>query len=107
MIEDGNYPSLKAIYLEEIEQRRPQRDARTELCFQDAIAAGKRYGVDVHTLTNSNQLLHEISFPEAPDKSALETGPDWRQRPDTWVFNPYVGRRCLQGVRSVAAVRAV
>ena len=97
MIEDGNYPCLKAIYLEEIEHRRPQRDARTELCFQGAIAAEKRYGVDVHTLTNRNQLLHEISFPEAPDKYALETGPDWRKRPDTWVLDPYVGRRVPPG----------
>lgn len=97
IIEDGNYPGLKAIYLEEIEHRRSQRDARTELCFQDAIAAGKRHGVDVHTLTNRNELLHEISFPEAPDNYALETGPDWRKRPDTWVFNPYVGRRVPPG----------
>ena len=98
MLEDGFYKNLKAIYLEEIEHNKPieervsvgnrwmnlpiPREPRAEPCFQDAVAAGKKYGVDVHTLTNRSQLLHDISFPEAPDKYALETGPDYGKRPN-------------------------
>ena len=112
-VEQNGYTWLKAIYLEEIEHRAPKveyiytgghtirvpvsREPRTELCFQDAIAAGKKHGVDVHTLTNRSQILHEMSFPEAPDKYALETGPNWGKRSADWVFNPYVGRRVPPG----------
>ena len=115
MLEDGAYPNLKAIYLEEIEHNKPleerikilnrwmylpiPREPRTELCFQDAVAAGKKRGVDVHTLTNRSQLMHDISFPEAPDKYALETGPDFGKGDKNWVFNPYIGRRVRQGCK--------
>ena len=67
-VEQNGYTCLKAIYLEEIEHRAPileyiytgghtirvpvSREPRTEFCFQDAIAAGKKNSVDVHTLTN-------------------------------------------------------
>jgi hypothetical protein len=94
---DKHYPNLKAVYLEEIEQREPDREPRTKLCFQDAIAAGKEGAVDVHTLTNRGKMLHEISFPEAPDKYSLESGPHWGTRPVDWVFNPYIGRRVPKG----------
>ena len=108
MMEGGQYQNLRAIYLEDIEHNMPvengdrsavptPRQPRTKLSFRDALAAGKKYGVDVHTLTNRSHLLHEISFPEAPDKYALETGPDWGKRPEDWVFNPYIGRRVPRG----------
>ena len=99
MIEDGHYENLKAIFLEEIEHRNPQREPRTALCFQDAITAGRERGVDIYTLTNRDHLAHKINFPEAPDKYDLETGPYWGKRTEDSIFNPYIGRRVPQSCR--------
>jgi hypothetical protein len=100
---DKYYRDLKAVYLEEVESRKPRRwsranlEPRTKLDFQEGIAIGMKEGVDVHTLTNRREMLHEMSFPEAPDMYSLESGPHWGTRQGDWVFNPYIGRRVPKG----------
>lgn len=108
MIESDRYENLKAIFLEEIERPKyhtyhtatitgDQESARDkEVFFRKAVEVGLKHGVDVHTITNRNEYIHKIDFPEAPDRADLVSGP-WGPRPADWVFNPYSGRREAPG----------
>lgn len=96
LIESEEHKNLKAIFLEEVERVRfgtvgaePRTDA---VWFRKAIEVGRQHGVDVHTLTNRNEVMHRIDFPEAPDRYDLVTGP-WGKRPEDWVFSGYSGMR--------------
>ncbi|KAF2128877.1 hypothetical protein P153DRAFT_431730 [Dothidotthia symphoricarpi CBS 119687] len=99
LIECGRYPNLKAIFLEEIEHNADQGPRTKTVYFRRAIEVGKDHGVDVHTLTNRNEMRHKTRFPEAPaDKYSLISGPHKGVRPDVdWRFDPYIGRRVPLG----------
>lgn len=99
------YGNLKAIYLEDIERqyrasRLQTREPFTEkIFFQKLIEVGKQAGVDIHTLTNRAPPIHQHTFPSAPDKYDLQTGPCWERRHEIkdWVFDVYKGRRVPPG----------
>ena len=101
---DGFY-NLKSVHLEEIErQYRPsgsadRRPNTHKLHFQKLIEVGKQAGVDIHTLTNRAPPKHPHSFPTAPDKYDLVSGPWWGRRDEIedWVFDVYKGRRVPPG----------
>ena len=100
-----HYPNLKAVYLEDIEsvQAFPYRDQKPprtkEMRFRRLIEVGKIAGVDVHTLTNRMPAAYLHSFPKAPDKYDLRSGPWWERRDEVedWVFDAYKGRRVPPG----------
>lgn len=92
MIQSGRYTNLKAIFLEPME-RATRHLGKGDLCFQDAIAAGKEAGVDIYTLSNQGGMQHPIEFAEAPDEHDLHSGIYAGVRPGYWVFDPYLGRR--------------
>lgn len=94
-----------AMYLEDVEKHSAnlsgikspsQPMEKDKIWFRRAIETARKRGVDLHTLTNRNKPIHQIEFPEAPDKYDLKTGP-WGERPEDWVFNVYTGRREPQG----------
>lgn len=103
--DDECFYNLKAVYLEEIErQYRASRQAddrpsMNKVHFQKLIEVGKQFGVDIHTLTNRTPPKHAHSFPTAPDKYDLVSGPWWGRREETkdWVFDVYKGRRVPPG----------
>ncbi|KAJ4361060.1 uncharacterized protein N0V89_001629 [Didymosphaeria variabile] len=96
IIQDGRYKNLKAIFLQDVERAR--EGPRTEgLWFQDAIAAGRAAGVDVHTLTNRGPMRHKLDFVEAPDEYDLRSGIHSGVRSGDWVFDAYAGRRVPLG----------
>jgi hypothetical protein len=93
------------MYLEDVEKHSAnlsgikspsQPMEKDKIWFRRAIETARKRGVDLHTLTNRNKPIHQIEFPEAPDKYDLKTGP-WGERPEDWVFNVYTGRREPQG----------
>ncbi|KAF7551436.1 hypothetical protein G7Z17_g5022 [Cylindrodendrum hubeiense] len=91
LIESGDHPNLKAVYLDEVEASTDEPRA-DRICFQKAIAAGVRAGVDVHTHTNRNQMTHAVEFPQAPDPLDIASGPISGRRPTSWRFNVHSGR---------------
>jgi hypothetical protein len=103
--DDECFYDLKAVYLEEIERQyhasRPADDGpnTNKLHFQKLIEVGKQFGVDIHTLTNRTPPKHAHSFPIAPDKYDLVSGPWWGRRDEIkdWVFDVYKGRRVPAG----------
>ncbi|KAJ4400682.1 hypothetical protein N0V91_008520 [Didymella pomorum] len=90
----GRYAKLKAIFLEATEDS-SDRDCRTieNSWFQEAVKAGRRFGVDVYTLSNREGMRHSLDFTEAPDEYDLKSGLHAGTRPNDWVFDPYLGHR--------------
>lgn len=78
------YPNLKAIYIGSVDELpHPERRKRPrKRWFSRAIAAGRKYGVDVHTRTTRGPIFHEINFPKPPLISS---------QPSTLVFDEYTG----------------
>ena len=64
--------------------------------FTEAVKVGRKFGVDVHTITNRAEKKYSMEWREAPDKYDLKSGP-WGERPRDWVFSPYRGRRGSPG----------
>ncbi|KAH6642612.1 hypothetical protein C7974DRAFT_105267 [Boeremia exigua] len=99
------YGNLKAVYLEDIERqyrnsRHQNGGAYTEkVYFQKLVEVGREAGIDIHTLTNRVPAMHEHSFPTAPDKWDLQSGPWWERRGEMkdWVFDVYKGMRIPPG----------
>lgn len=94
----GRFPHLKAIYLRSLDQfnydhssrRKRDRETRTERWFSNAIAAGRKYGIDVHTRTTRGRSFHQIDFPKPPMFASLE---DTNSSPDhPRVFDVYTGK---------------
>ncbi|KAF2025589.1 hypothetical protein EK21DRAFT_76061 [Setomelanomma holmii] len=99
MIQGGQYKNLKSIFLEATE-RATGGEKKEKLWYQDATAAGKTAGVDIHTLTNREVMQHSIEFVEASDEYDLKSGIHSGIRPSDWVFDPYLGRRIPPGSRN-------
>ena len=99
------YGDLKAVYLEDIESQYKDSRHRSsgpytdKVHFQKLIEVGREAGIDIHTLTNRAPAKHTHSFPTAPDKYDLRSGPWWRRRDEIkdWVFDVYQGRRVPPG----------
>jgi hypothetical protein len=100
---------VRAVYLENVERSsgpittfsigrgaEPSPWEKEKIWFRRAMQVARKRGVDVHTLSSRSKPLHQIEFPEAPDKYDLKTGP-WGERPADWVFNVYTGRREPKG----------
>ena len=83
------YEKLGTIYVGTIETATERQ--RQSLCFQKSIAAGRRVGVHVQTLTNRNDGNHWRNLPVAPDKFDLQTG-SFGKRPCTWKISPKTGK---------------
>jgi len=90
------YTDLKAIFLEDVE-RAALLSRSGDPPFQKAVRLGKKFGVDVHTLTNRTKFQHEHHFPRAPDQYDLVTGSFGGKRPDNWVFDVYQGKTVPPG----------
>lgn len=69
---ERSFPNLKAVYLGALEETTNMRRAlsRCKPRFAKAIAAGRKFGVDVHTRTTRGQPFHQIEFPKPPITSA-------------------------------------
>ncbi|KAJ4990601.1 hypothetical protein SVAN01_03832 [Stagonosporopsis vannaccii] len=99
------YCHLKAVYLEDIERQYRYSNIRQEgpfsekVYFQKLVEVGRQAGVEIHTLTSRAPRIHEHTFPTAPDKYDLQTGPWWEHRSkiEDWVFDVYKGRRVPPG----------
>jgi hypothetical protein len=111
--DDDCFYDLKAVYLEEIERQyhasqSVHRVSNThKVHFQKLIEVGNEAGVDIHTLTNRAPPKHAHSFPTAPDKYDLVSGPWWERRDETkdWVFDVYKGRRVPPGCGKCGACK--
>lgn len=99
MIEGGQYPHLKAIYLQATE-RVAEGAGQAGMMYQEVFAAGVVAGVDVYASSDPGTMRHLIDFTEAPDESDLKSGFRSGVRPADWVFDPYVGRRIRPGSTS-------
>ncbi|KAJ4219049.1 hypothetical protein NW759_008203 [Fusarium solani] len=84
VIKAGTYKNLKVIYLDDIE--RQTETQRPRVCFQKSIAAGRKMGVHVYTLTNREDGGYWREFPAAADRFDLKTGP-FGERPASWRIN--------------------
>lgn len=90
MIQSDKFPNLKTIYLGAVERARIRV---TKIPFQNAIKVGQKFGVDVHTYTNSKTPKHVANFPWAPDECDLVTGPSKGRITEGTGFNVYEGSR--------------
>ena len=81
----GSFPSLKAIYLDSLDDKHNINEARRERWFSKAIAAGRRFGVDVHTRTARGQPFHHVDFPMPPTMTTTKFAEDV-------VFDIYTGK---------------
>lgn len=79
-----SFPNLKAIYLSDLEGKAfaPKRRKRR---FSKAIAAGRKFGVDVHTRTTRGQPFNQVEFPKPPAMTTTEFAEDV-------VFDIYTGK---------------
>jgi hypothetical protein len=82
---EGCYPNLKAIYVDSLEDTRNISQARHRRWFSKAIAAGRKFGVDVHTGTTRGQSFHQVDFPKRPMMASTKIEEDF-------VFDIYTGR---------------
>lgn len=64
----SHFANLKAVYLGALDETADTRRAlsRPKPRFAKAIAAGRKFGVDVHTRTTRGQPFHHIEFPKPP-----------------------------------------
>lgn len=64
----SNFANLKAVYLGALDETANMERAlsRHKPRFAKAIAAGRKFGVDVHTRTTRGQPFHQIEFPKPP-----------------------------------------
>ena len=81
----GRFPNLKAIYLDSLDDTSAIIDPRHRRWFSKAIAAGRKFGVDVHTGTTRGQSFHQIEFPKRPTMASTEIE-------EGFVFDVYTGR---------------
>jgi hypothetical protein len=65
------YPNLKAIYLGSLDETN-ETNGRRKRRFSKAIAAGRKFGVDVHTRTTRGRPFHQIDFPKPPTWASLK-----------------------------------
>ena len=86
----GSLPNpIKAVYLESMDDTdRPP--ARRKRWFSKAIAAGRKYGVDVHTRTTRGRPFHQIEFPKPPLMDADRSARSSADSP--LVFNVHTGK---------------
>lgn len=66
---EGRFPNLKAIYLDDLDNLYYNIDhPRSKRWFRKAIAAGRKFGVDVHTRTTRSRPFHRVDshFPKPP-----------------------------------------
>lgn len=79
-----SFPNLKAIDLSELDEKAfaPRRRKRW---FSKAIAAGRKFGVDVHTRTTRGRPFHQVGFPKPPTMTTTKFAEDV-------VFNIYMGK---------------
>jgi hypothetical protein len=79
-----SFPNLKAIYLSDLEGKvfAPKRRKRR---FSKAIAAGRKFGVDVHTRTTRGRPFHQVDFPKPPTITTTKFAEDV-------VFDIYTGK---------------
>lgn len=110
---ERRFPNLKAVYLGALEDGDPPRyvnvpppPIRQKRWFSNAIAAGRKAGVDVHTRTTRGESLHQIKFPTPPSLMDFNSLPDspppgtssifWnvpeRPAPGSLVFDVYTGK---------------
>ncbi|KAM0302987.1 hypothetical protein ACHAPM_003776 [Fusarium culmorum] len=90
IIESGAYKDLKVIYVENVE-RWDRPSVQTTLTFQKTVAAGRKAGVNVCTLTNKDDGGYRKNFPAKPDRFDFKTGPCGGERPADWRLNLYTG----------------
>lgn len=66
---EGHFPNLEAIYLDDLDNLYYNIDQpRSKRWFPKAIAAGRKFGVDVHTRTTRSRPFHQVDshFPKPP-----------------------------------------
>jgi hypothetical protein len=81
----GRYSNLKAIYLDSLDEKHDINEARRERWFSKAIAAGRKFGIDVHTRTTRGQPFHQVDFPKPPTMTTTKFAEDA-------VFDIYTGK---------------
>jgi hypothetical protein len=79
-----SFPNLKAIYLSELDEK-AFAPSRRKRWFSKAVAAGRKFGVDVHTRTTRGQPFHQIDFPKPPTMTTTKFAEDV-------VFDIYTGK---------------
>jgi hypothetical protein len=86
---DRSFPNLKAIYVgaSDMIHNTPPRRQRW---FAKAIAAGGKFGIDVHTRTTRAQSFHDTDFPKPP--AFKEHRPTSLPAENPPVFDVYSGR---------------
>jgi hypothetical protein len=82
---EGCYSSLKAIYLDSLDSKGDEWKARRERWFSKTIAAGRKFGIDVHTRTTRGQPFHQVDFPKPPTMTTTKFAEDA-------VFDIYTGK---------------
>jgi hypothetical protein len=87
---EKSYPNLKAVYLGSLDTVRNTAQGRRKRWFSNAVAAGRRARVDVHTRTTRGRPLHEIDFPKPPRLSQHESTSAPAE--DSLVFDVYTGQ---------------
>jgi hypothetical protein len=89
---ERSYPNLKAIYIGALD-RKSNTPARCKRWFSNAIAAGRKFGVDVHSRTTRGEPLHHVEFPRPPIPTlCAATG---MAAGNSLVFDVYSGRWVL------------
>ena len=62
---ERSFPNLKAVYLSSLDEV-DHAPVRRKRWFANAIAAGRKFGVDVHTRTTRSRPFHQVDFPKPP-----------------------------------------
>jgi len=64
---ERSFPNLKAVYLRDLDNLKFNIDQpRRKRWFPNAITAGRKFGVDVHTRTTRGRPFHQVDFPKRP-----------------------------------------
>jgi hypothetical protein len=82
------FPNLKAIYLSSLDEKdyRNYPPGRRKRWFSNAIAAGRKFGVDVHTRSTRGRPFHQVDFPKPP------TWTSHNSAEEDLVFDVYTGK---------------
>lgn len=88
MLESGNYPKLKMVFVDGIERFLAKKNPKGY--FQKAVEAGAQHGVHIHTMTGKDDPEEMTDFPSLPDRHDLKSALLPKRDP-SWFVNSFTG----------------
>lgn len=89
LIRRGRLPSLKAVFLEQVETSGSEE--RRHILFEKSMAEGHKRGVDVYTRTNRAERRHDLELLAPLGRYDLLSGPHGRKGKEGLVLDVHTG----------------